>query len=462
MGDRGSVLLVGEAGYVNSRLAEALARKGFDATLAASTEAAAAALLQRSFDVALVDHHPPHLDGLTLCQRLSTSASEMPVLLAAHAGTLDGAVAAMRAGAYDFLFPPMRVDTTALAIDRAVEHALLRREVHRLRQVVGQSGRPDLLVGGSPAMRDLHDLISRVADSDASVLVTGETGTGKELVARALHKRSRRVQGPFVAVNCAAVPEPLLESELFGHVKGAFTDARTARSGLFVQANGGTIFLDEIGDMPIGLQPKLLRALQDRAVRPVGADREQPFDARVVAATNRDLASAVEAGAFRRDLYFRLDVIQVDVPPLRARGNDTLLLAQHFLEAAARRTGKAAQTISAPASALLLDYPWPGNVRELENVIERAVALTRSAELTPDDLPERLRAHHAVGAPGPVAAPLVHATLARVEEQHLRRVMLAVGGNKSLAARILGIDRKRLYRKLERYGLADHTPTDRD
>jgi two-component system, NtrC family, response regulator AtoC len=455
MAGRGAVLLVGDAGYVGARLADALTRRGFDTTVVPGDPDATAALEQRRFDVALIDHHPPQLDGLALCARLTAAKAEMPVLLATHAGTLEGAVAAMRAGAYDFLFPPMRVDAMALALDRAVEHAALRREVRRLRQVVGHGHGPELLLGGSPAMRELHDLVLRAADSDASVLVTGETGTGKELVARALHRRSRRAAGPFVAVNCAAVPEALLESELFGHVKGAFTDARADRSGLFVQADGGTIFLDEIGDMPLGLQPKLLRALQDHAVRPVGSDRELPFDARVVAATNRDLGAAVEAAHFRRDLYFRLDVIQVDVPPLRSRGRDVLLLAQHFLEGAAGRAGKAVRTLSPDAAAALLAYPWPGNVRELENVVERAVALSRSPELTVLDLPERLRARAPESALPVLPAPDALPTLAEVEEQHLRRVLQSVQGNKARAARVLDIDRKRLYRKLERYGIGD-------
>jgi two-component system response regulator HydG len=286
------------------------------------------------------------------------------------------------------------------------------------------------------------------------VLVTGESGTGKEVVARALHRRSRRRGGPFIALNCAAMPEPLLESELFGHVRGAFTDARASRTGLFVQANRGTLLLDEIGDLPLALQPKLLRALQERVVRPVGGDAEVPFDARLIATTNRDLESAVEEGQFREDLYFRVNVIRVQLPPLRARESDVLLLAQHFLTQHAERAGKRLVGISPAAAERLVSYEWPGNVRELQNCIERAVALARYEEITVDDLPEKIRAyrrsHVLVASDDP--AELV--PLEEVERRYVLRVMEAVRGNKTLAARVLGLGRKTLYRKLEQYGAA--------
>jgi two-component system response regulator HydG len=285
----------------------------------------------------------------------------------------------------------------------------------------------------------VYDLISRVAESEASTLITGESGTGKEVVARALHSRSRRQNGPFVAINCSAVPESLIESELFGHVRGAFTDAKESRVGLFKQADGGTLFLDEIGDMPRALQPKLLRALQERTVRPVGGQNEIPVDVRIVAATNRDLESAIEDGRFREDLYFRINVVNIALPPLRARSGDVLLLAQHFLVQYAQRTGKAVKGIAAAAAEKLVAYAWPGNVRELQNCIERAVTLARFEEITVEDLTDKIvdyRPHYlVVGGDDPSEL----APLEEVERRYVLRVLDAVNGNKTL------------YRKLERY-----------
>ena len=303
-------------------------------------------------------------------------------------------------------------------------------------------------------MKAVYELLERVAESDASVLITGESGTGKEMVARALHRRGRRNAGPFVAVNCAAMPEALLESELFGHVKGAFTDARTARTGLFVKASGGTLFLDEIGELPLPLQPKLLRALQERAVRPVGSDDEVPFQVRLVAATNRDLETAVEERRFREDLFFRINVIHVEMPPLRARGSDVLLLAQHFLVKDAALAGKPVTGISAAAAEKLLAYSWPGNVRELQNCIERAIALTQFHEIAVDDLPERVRAYR--GSQIVISADDLGelVPMEEVERRYVLRVLEAVGGSRTRAAKVLGFDRKTLYRKLERYGVS--------
>jgi two-component system response regulator HydG len=324
--------------------------------------------------------------------------------------------------------------------------------VRRLRRVVDDASGFGDLVGTSAAMMRVYDLLSRVADSEASVLISGESGTGKELVARALHRQSRRANGPFVAVDCASVPEALLESELFGHSRGAFTDARGARTGLFVQAHGGTLFLDEIGELPLSLQPKLLRALQERTVRPVGADRETPFDVRLVAATNRDLESEVEERRFREDLWFRINVIHVELPALRARGADVLLLAQRFATRAAARAGKRVVGIAPTAASLLQAYPWPGNVRELQNCMERAVALTVFDQIVPDDLPDRVRAYRGSHIVLASEDPSELAPLEEVERRYVLRVLQALGGNKTLAARTLGLDRKTLYRKLERWG----------
>jgi two-component system response regulator HydG len=293
-------------------------------------------------------------------------------------------------------------------------------------------------------------MIAQVSETDASVIISGESGTGKELVARALHRRSSR-SGPFVAINCAAMPAALLESELFGHVKGAFTDARTAREGLFLRANGGTLLLDEIGEMPLEMQAKLLRVLQESKVRPVGGDREIEFDTRILAATNRDIESEIEEGNFREDLYYRLNVVRIHVPPLRSRGRDVLLLAQSFVERIAKQTGKSVLGIASSAAQKLLEYDWPGNVRELENSIERAVVLTKFEDITVDDLPEKIRQHDSgtlvVAGDNPEEMP----TLAEMERRYVERVLKVVSGNKTHAARVLGLDRRTLYRKLERF-----------
>jgi transcriptional regulator with PAS, ATPase and Fis domain len=300
-------------------------------------------------------------------------------------------------------------------------------------------------------MRKLIDRLERVADTETSILITGETGTGKELVAQALHRRSRRHKGPFVAVNCAALPDALLESELFGHKSGAFTDAKTERKGLFFQANSGTLFFDEIGDFPLVLQPKLLRSLEERRVRPIGGTSEIAFDVRIIAATNRDIETAVEESRFREDLYYRINVIQIDLPPLRERGTDILLLAQHFVEQFAIRSDKQIAGISNEASEKLLNYTWPGNVRELRNIIERAVALTGCEKISVDDLPKKIRdyrvSHFLVGSDNP--SELV--PIQEVERRYILHVIKTVRGNKTLAARVLGLDRKTLYRKLQHY-----------
>jgi len=337
----------------------------------------------------------------------------------------------------------------------------LRKRDLKVTSVTTPAQRFEDILGTSAAMLEMCELVARVADTETTVLVTGESGTGKELVAKALHARSGRRDGPFVAINCAAMPENLLESELFGHVKGAFTDARTSRPGLFVRATGGTILLDEIGEMPAGMQAKLLRALQERTVRPVGGDEELPFDARILAATNRDLETEVEEKRFREDLFYRINVVRVHVPPLRARGSDVLLLAQLFLERYAAQSRRAVAGLSSDAADRLLAYPWPGNVRELQNCIERAVALAQAERIGKDDLPEKIREHAAVrvDVASNDAGELL--PMEEVERRYILKVLEAVGGNKTLAAQILGFDRRTLYRKLERTRENRHPSGDR-
>jgi two-component system response regulator HydG len=444
------ILLVDDDATLADTLALGLRKRGFDVATRTSAAEAMQALEGEDFDVVVTDLNMRGMGGLELCERVVANRPDVPVVVLTAFGNLESAISAIRAGAYDFINKPVEIDVLAIAAERAAAHHRLRDEVRRLRVEAGKAPRFDTLVGRSPAMEVVYDLVDRVAASDATILVSGESGTGKEVVARAIHAHGRRRSGPFVAINCAAMPESLLESELFGHAKGAFTDAKTAEPGLFSRASHGTIFLDEIGDMPLGLQPKLLRVLQERTVRPVGGRDEVPVDVRVIAATNRDLESAIEEGRFREDLYYRINVVHVPLPPLRARVGDILPLAQHFLSLFASRADKNVAGIAAPAAEKLVAYGWPGNVRELQNCMERAVALTRFEQVVVDDLPEKIRdyrrSHVLVASDDP--SELV--PLEEVERRYVARVMEAVGGNKTAAARILGIERKRLYRMLER------------
>jgi two-component system response regulator HydG len=444
------ILLVDDDPTLTDTLALGLRKRGVDVSVGGSGAEAMTALDAEDFDVLVTDLNMRGMGGIELCERVVANRPDLPVIVLTAFGNLDAAIAAIRAGAYDFIHKPVEIDVLCIAVERAAAHRRLREEVKRLRLETGRGPRFEALVGQSPPMQVVYDLVERVASSDATVLVSGESGTGKEVVARAIHAQSRRHAGPFVAINCAAMPETLLESELFGHVRGAYTDAKTAEPGLFSRASRGTILLDEIGDMPLGLQPKLLRVLQERTVRPVGGREEIPVDVRVIAATNRDLETAIEEGRFREDLYYRVNVVHVPLPPLRARVGDILPLAQHFLAIFAARLEKKVTGIAAPAAEKLVAYAWPGNVRELQNCVERAVALTRFDPIVPDDLPDKIRdyrrSHVLVASDDP--SELV--PLEEVERRYIARVMEAVGGNKTAASRILGVDRKRLYRMLER------------
>jgi two-component system response regulator HydG len=446
------VLIVDDDPEMGELLRERLARRDFEPRVAGSPEQALELLAAEDFDVVVTDVKMRGLSGIELCERLTASRPDVPVLVITAFGSLDTAIAAIRAGAHDFLPKPFEVEELAFRLSRALEHRRLADEVRRLRESSGAEGAVGELQGESLPMRRLRALLARVAAADAPVLITGETGSGKELVARSIHRHGARRAGPFVALNCAAIPEHLLESELFGHVRGAFTGADAARVGLLVAAHGGVLFLDEIGELPLSLQPKLLRALEQHCVRPVGATQEVSFDARIVAATNCDLEAAVEEGRFREDLLYRLDVLRVEVPPLRARGSDVLLLGQQFIRHSAERAGKAVIGLSRGAAEKLLAYGWPGNVRELDNCIERAVALTEHEQILVEDLPERIREHRPAHVLVAGEDPSELVPLEEVERRYIARVLEAVGENKTQAARILGLDRKTLYRKLDRSG----------
>jgi DNA-binding NtrC family response regulator len=397
--------------------------------------------------VFLTDLRLPRIDGLELCRRVVAARPDVPVVVMTGFGSLETAIDAIRAGAYDFVTKPVDAASLAVVLERAIKHHQLKSEVRLLRQQAADRRDVDAIIGESQSMREVRDVIKQVAPLDVTVLISGESGTGKEVVARALHDASPRRDAPFVAINCAAMPEQLLESQMFGHVRGAFTDARSDRNGLLVQASGGTLFLDEIGELPLVLQPKLLRALQERVVRPVGADKEVPFDARIVVATNKDLQAAAQAGTFREDLFYRVNVVHIALPPLRARGEDVLRLAQLFLTRAAQRMNRPVRGISAGAAAALLAHPWPGNVRELQNAIERAVALTRYEDIVASDLPARAMRN------GPsISDEIELISLDEVERRHTLAVLQAVKGSRKKASAILGVDPKTLYRKLVAWG----------
>jgi len=450
----GRILVVDDDRGMCETLEVVLRKRGFEPRWTTDASEALDMVGRDDFDVVLTDLNMRGMGGIELCERIVANRPDLPVVVITAFGSLETAIAAIRAGAYDFITKPPEIDALVVALERAVQHRRLRDEVKRLRRVVEESTRFGLLMGTSSAMRAVYDVLDRISDSQSSVLVTGESGTGKEVVARALHERGPRNRGPFVAINCSAMPEALLESELFGHVRGAFTDARAPRTGLLVQANSGTLLLDELGDMPMSLQPKLLRALQERTVRPVGGDGEIPFDVRLIATTNRDLRTLVEENRFREDLFYRINVIHIELPPLRARGGDVLLLAQHFIDLHAARAGKRVTGLSPAAAEKLLAYSWPGNVRELQNSIERAIALTRYEEVAVEDLPETVRAYKRSHVLIASDDPSELVSLAEVERRYVMRVMEAVGGNKTMAAEKLGITRKTLYRKLQEYGSA--------
>jgi two-component system response regulator HydG len=439
-----TVLVVDDDAGMCDMLAIHLRQRGFVVDTRGSAAAALELAEQRDFDVVVTDVTMPDVGGVELCTQLVARHPKLPVILITAFGTMETAIEAMRAGAYDFLPKPFRIEHLVMAINRAATLGRLEHRVQRLQRAVAPTAFGEL-VGTSPAMTELYGKLERIAASEAPVLVTGETGTGKELIVRAIHRGGARASGPLVAINCAAMPTALLESELFGHAKGAFTDARAAKQGLFVAANGGTLFLDEVGELPLELQPKLLRAIQERVVRPVGATEEVAFDARLITATNRDLEAMVDDGEFRQDLLFRINVVPLAIPALRERGGDVALLASHFLDRFASRAAKRIVGFTADAAQRLMAYGWPGNVRELENCIECAVALAANDHIAVADLPDKLRAFRPT-----VTDTTALLTLDELERRHVRRVLEAVAGNKTAAARVLGIERRTLYRILQR------------
>ena len=428
---------------------EVLCMIGFNCTSIQNAHDALEAITTEKFDVVITDLKMPHISGLELCERIHQIFPDLPVIIMTAFGSMDSAIEAMRRGAYDFVTKPFELDLLRHCVKRAAQHHELRQQIQFLEEKQNHCSIISSLVGDSEVMCELRATIAKVAQSSASILITGESGTGKELIAQSIHKNSNRSKKTFIAVNCGAISETLLESELFGHVKGAFTNAEQDRRGLIQEAEGGTLFLDEIGEMSPMMQVKLLRALEENTLRPVGGNEERSFDVRVLAATHRDLEQAVESGDFREDLYYRINVIQLFAPPLRCRGTDILGLALNFLSQFTLKNDKPVSGISQPAAEKLLAYSWPGNVRELRNVIERAVTLTGTSQITVDDLPDKIINHREnhiyIGGNNP--DELV--PLATIENHYIQHVLTAVNENRTLAAKILGLDRKTLYRKLK-------------
>jgi DNA-binding NtrC family response regulator len=449
---KGNVLIVDDDQAMCEMLESDLKRRHYKITWHTRAEEAFANLKEADFDVVLADIHLPGMTGIELCERICANRPDIPVVAITGFGNLETAVASIRAGAYDFVTKPIDTDLLEMVLDRAISHRSLQEKVKLLSRMPAGPQHFDALLGDSPPMQKLFSQMAHVVDTDISILILGESGTGKELVAHSLHRQSKRHQAPFIPLNCSALPEMLLESELFGHKKGAYTDAAADRKGLFQEAQGGTLFLDEIGEMPIMLQPKLLRALEERAIRPIGGNSEIPIDVRIMAATNQDIERAVDEGRFREDLFYRLNVMQIEVPPLRSRGTDILLLADHFIKMYAQRFNKQITGISDNAAQRLMDYFWHGNVRELRNAMERAAALTRFEKIAVDDLPKKIQAYQNedfyIGSHDP------HELLPmeEIERRYILHVLKMVGGNRTAAARILKMDRKTLYRKLQRFG----------
>lgn len=450
------LLLVDDDDDFRGSIARRLARRGHRVLEARRPGEALELFEHNKFDVALFDLNMPEMSGIDLLQRAKQLDPDCPIVMLTGEGSIETAVGAMKLGAFDYLTKPCPFDELEVVLTKAHGHGRLTRENLQLRTALQRTVAASSIIGESPAIRKVLKLIEKAGPSNSPVLILGESGTGKELVARALHQASPRAANQLVSLNCAALPEALLESELFGHEKGAFTGATAAKMGLFEVADGGTLFIDEVGELAGNLQAKLLRVLQEGRLRRVGSVREQSIDVRVISATNRNLRSEVEAGRFRDDLYYRLSVLTLELPPLRDRGDDILLLVDHLLH----KGGDAGWTITEKAMQALRRYSWPGNIRELANVIERARILAEGTCIDVDSLPEALLAQ----ASAPPASRLVGSDtiasddLEELEQSKVEEVLRRVAGNKAQAARLLGITRRSLYRLIEKYRIDSSGP----
>ena len=450
------ILIVDDEENIRLVLRTLLRRHGYEVEAAASGEEALPLVDSFGPDVVLADVRMPRMGGLDLLATLRAKGHDATVIVMSAYGNIDQAIDAMKAGAYDYIQKPFKNDEVVLALKKAEERETLRRENRALREEIRKESRYEEILAKSQKMQDIFRTITKIADYKTTVLVTGESGVGKELVARAIHRRSSRRGGPFVAVNCGAIPENLLESELFGHKKGAFTDAVNDRRGLFEDASTGTLFLDEIGELPLGLQVKLLRVLEDELIRRLGETRDIKVDVRIIAATHRDLHAETKAGRFREDLFYRLNVLPIHIPPLRDRREDIPLLIEHFVARNNTRLRSNIVGIDSEARRLLFEYGWPGNVRELENTIERAMVLAEGDQIVATDLPERVRE-----AQDPVQMQLasgelsVKKTTRIIEEILIRRALQKTKGNRTRAADLLEISHRALLYKIKDYRITD-------
>jgi DNA-binding NtrC family response regulator len=451
---KGRILVVDDEPNAREALAELLADEGYATAVASDGDAALPLLGSFAPEVVLTDLKMPGLDGLGLLEHVRVERPHAACVVMTAFGTIETAVAAIKAGAENYLTKPLDMEAVSALVGRAMEKAKLRAETARLREQVGERLAFDKILGDHPSMQRVMKTVAQVARSRATVLVHGESGTGKELIAAAIHHNSPRRGGPFVRLNCAALAESLLESELFGHERGAFTGASERREGRFEQADRGTLFLDEVSEIPLAVQVKLLRFLQEREFERVGGNETRSVDVRIVAATHRDLRRCVEAGTFREDLYYRLNVVQIDVPPLRARRSDIPLLAHHFLGKYEAENGRDLEGFTDAAMNALLAYPWPGNVRELENAIERAVVLTEGARIGIEHLPGAQ-----ASAPDHLALLVPGLTMAEIERVAIEQTLAAVGGSTAKAAELLGVSRRKIQYRIKAWSGA---PADRD
>ena len=452
-----TILVADDDAVARELLAEALKKEGYAVEAFASGEEVITRGREGRVDLVLTDIRMGAVDGLTVLREFKRMSPNTAVVVLTAFGSLEGAIEAIKQGAYDYLAKPFKKEDIKLVVKRSLDHCRLLRENARFREELKSKDEWSPLVGSSTAMLEVYKLVARVADSKSTVLLQGESGTGKELIARAIHTNGSRRDKPFIPVNCGALPDTLLESEMFGYEKGAFTGAAGNKVGLFESANGGTLYLDEIGELGQALQVKLLRVLQDHEVRRVGSTISTKVDVRIIAATNRDLEQLVKEGKFRDDLFYRLKVVPITLPSLVERREDIPMLVHHFLQKCAGGSSHVVRGVLPETMALLTQYRWPGNVRELENAIERAVSLSHGPMLTPEDLPEVIRQGAAVAGETRLTtgeeSDDVYLTLDEVEKRHLIRVLKEVKGNKVKAAKILGIDRRTLYRMAERFGL---------
>ena len=443
------ILVVDDEEEMRDLLAKVLERQGFQTSVCGDGTEALAFLEKEPVDLVVTDVRMPGLGGMEALRAVKELNPDIVVIIMTAFGSIDQAVQAVKEGAYDYINKPFKIDEMLLTIEKALDERRLRHEVSALRQELHTRYHFENLIGKSRPMQEVFGLIEQVAGSRSTVMVYGKSGTGKELVAKAVHYNSQRSTKNFVAVNCAAIPAELLESELFGHEKGSFTGAIATKVGKFELATGGTLFLDEVGSMRLDLQAKILRALQEREVERVGGSRTIKIDVRVIAATNRDLKKAVEEGTFREDLYYRLNVVPITLPDLKDRPEDIPLLANHFVQKFGQESNSGIREISKEAMAILISHTWPGNVRELENVIERAATLGRGPAVQPSDLPP-----HLAGGTNPLERALAkEATLEDLEKDYIAMILRRTKGHQIRAASILGIDRRTLYRKIRRYGL---------